>query len=93
MGHSSGTVAPASIHGVMFYELRSGCNAWRITSTVLLKTDLGGSGDGERVRNFSAWERKDGLKFRFQLRESRDGKTEQQVKGVAFLEGKGGLVS
>ncbi len=84
LGTSSGTGGPASVRGVMSYDFQSRCDAWTVESKVFLKMDTGGN-EVESVRKIVTWEGKDGLGFRFRMRETHGGKTVQEIKGVALL--------
>jgi len=94
LGASSGTGGPASIRGVMSYDFQSRCDAWTVESKVFLKMGFGGRNEVESVRKMVTWEGKDGLGFRFRMQETHGGKTVQEIKGVALLDGKeeGGVV-
>ncbi|HEX9466159.1 MAG TPA: DUF1849 family protein [Alphaproteobacteria bacterium] len=83
---SSGVV---DIQGAMYIEWQEVCDGWTINQRMRFQmTDS----DGERTDNdinFSSWEAKDGLSYRFTLRSLRDGEVDETLRGRAVLEGSG----
>jgi hypothetical protein len=75
--------------GVMTYEFRDRCDAWTVESKVYLRLRYGGHPEVENIRSMVTWEAKDGLGFRFRLTEVTNGKTTEEIKGVAALDGIG----
>ncbi len=84
---SSGVGGPSQVRGVMFYEMVETCEAWKIDTKVLLRSVYGGDEEIENLRKIQTWEAKDGLGFRFRLDESAQGQVEQQLRGVAVIDG------
>ena len=63
------------------YRFADSCDGWIVEnrSRIVFQYAQGGSADTEWV--FSAWESKDGRKFRFNVRQSRNGKVVEDIKG------------
>lgn len=84
---SSGVGGPSQVRGVMYYEMVESCEAWKIDTKVLLRSVYGGDDEVENLRKIQTWEAKDGLGFRFRLDETAQGQPEQQLRGVAVIDG------
>lgn len=84
---SSGVGGPSQVRGVMYYEMVETCEAWKIDTKVLLRSVYGGEDEVENLRKIQTWEAKDGLGFRFRLDETAQGQPEQQLRGVAVIDG------
>ncbi len=89
LGQSKSSGGVVDIQGAMYIEWQEVCDGWTINQRMRFQmTDS----DGERTDNdinFSSWEAKDGLSYRFTLRSLRDGEVDETLRGRAFLEGKG----
>ncbi len=81
-------------YGTMSYKFADSCTGWTVES----KTDLTFSyNEGDPVAttwDFVTWESKDGLRYRFRERSTRDGVVSEEIEGTARLDGigKGGMV-
>lgn len=83
---SSGVVGA---RGAMAYRFTKGCDGWasETRTTILVQ-----HGTGEEVNTewtFANWESNDGLRYRYRLRNSRNGRVVEQIQGQASLEGAG----
>ncbi len=89
LGQTKSSGGVVDIQGAMYIEWQEVCDGWTINQRMRFQmTDT----DGERTDNdinFSSWEAKDGLGYRFTLRSLRDGEVDETLRGRAFLEGKG----
>ncbi len=89
LGGSKSAGGVVDITGAMYIEWQEVCDGWTINQRMrFAMTDS----DGDRTDNdinFSSWEAKDGLSYRFTLRSMRDGEVDETLRGRAFLEGKG----
>ena len=94
LGYTSGTDAPSGLRGVMYYEFKSGCEAWTVDSKVYLHLNFTRQRQVESIRKMITWESKDGLAYRFLLSETHDGKITKDMRGEATFKVKGasGLV-
>jgi hypothetical protein len=89
LGQTKSSGGVVDIQGAMYIEWQEVCDGWTINQRMRFQmTDT----DGERTDNdinFSSWEAKDGLSYRFTLRSLRDGEVDETLRGRAFLDGKG----
>ena len=79
--------------GAMDYEWGETCNGWTIEQRYRLKMRYAESRDVDVTSTFVTWESKDGLRYRFNQRETRNGALDQEIRGEAKLDGpgKGGI--
>lgn len=89
LGASKSASGVIDLDGAMYIEWQEVCDGWTINQRMRFHmTDS----DGERTDNdinFSSWEAKDGLSYRFTLRSLRDGEVDETLRGRAVLDGKG----
>jgi len=79
----------AGASGEMTYEFTDSCDGWTISNRTNLKFSYN---EGDLVDSgweFLTWESKDGLRYRFHVRSTRDGELSEEIDGIANLEGKG----
>lgn len=79
----------AAATGTMAYQWGETCDGWTIEQRYKLTMGYSESEDVEILSNFVTWEAKDGLHYRFNQRESRNGKAEDEIRGEAALQGAG----
>jgi hypothetical protein len=79
--------------GTMDYEWGETCDGWTIEQRYRLKMRYGETPDVDIVSSFVTWESKDGRRYRFNQRQSRNGELDQDIRGEARLDapGKGGV--
>jgi hypothetical protein len=79
--------------GTMVYEWGETCEGWTIEQRYRLKMRYGETPDVDIVSSFVTWESKDGLRYRFNQKQSRNGEVDQDIRGEARLDapGKGGI--
>ncbi len=79
--------------GTMDYEWGETCEGWTIEQRYRLKMRYGETPDVDIVSSFVTWESKDGLRYRFNQKQSRNGEVDQDIRGEARLDasGKGGI--
>jgi hypothetical protein len=89
----SGSTDVAGANGSMGYEVIDACDGWashqQLNMTVV-------NSDGQNIRmvsDYTTWESKDGLRFRFHTRQATDDAVTQQTDGDAKLSGPGGAGS
>jgi hypothetical protein len=82
----SGVVAAT---GAMDYEWGETCDGWTIEQRYRLKIRYAESRDVDVTSAFVTWESKDGLRYRFNQRETRNGQLDREIRGVAKLDGPG----
>jgi hypothetical protein len=79
--------------GTMDYEWGETCDGWTIEQRYRLKMRYVESADVDIVSSFVTWESKDGLRYRFNQKQTRNGEVDQEIRGEARLDGtgKGGI--
>ena len=75
--------------GAMDYEWGETCNGWTIEQRYRLKMRYAETPDVEIVSSFVTWESKDGLRYRFNQKQTRNGELDQEIRGEARLDGPG----
>jgi len=78
------------VRGGMTFEWADGCDGWSIDQRYLLRiAHENGSETVLRLTNLN-WESKDGKRFRFRVKNIRDGVVEEDLRGRAHLDDDGG---
>lgn len=75
--------------GAMDYEWGESCNGWTIEQRYRLRMHYAESEDVDVTSTFVTWESKDGLRYRFNQRQTRNGKLDEEIRGEARLDGPG----
>ena len=75
--------------GTMDYEWGETCEGWTIEQRYRLKMRYAETSDVDIVSSFVTWESKDGLRYRFNQKQTRNGEVDQEIRGEARLEGPG----
>jgi hypothetical protein len=75
--------------GTMAYQWGETCDGWTIEQRYLLKMGYSESKDVHISSNFVTWESKDGTRYRFNQKETRNGEVKEEIRGEAHLEGPG----
>ena len=81
---TSGAISAA--RGAMVYEFKDSCDAWTVNSQVYMRLRYGRGPEVENVRRMATWESKDGVGYRFHVKESQGGRAGPEIKGVAALD-------
>jgi hypothetical protein len=78
----------------MAYQWGESCDGWTVEQRYRLKMAYAESQDVSISSNFVTWESKDGLRYRFNQKETRNGTDNDEIRGTAKLDGpdKGGAV-
>ncbi|HZT87242.1 MAG TPA: cell envelope integrity EipB family protein [Stellaceae bacterium] len=76
-------------HGTMAYEWGETCDGWTIEQRYRLKMNYSESKDVDISSNFVTWEAKNGLRYRFNQKETRNGEVKEEIRGEAHLDGPG----
>jgi len=89
----SGSVVGAS--GKMNYKFSDSCDGWTVENKTTLTFVYSEGPPVETVWEFLTWEAKNGKRYRFHVRSTRDGEVDQEVEGKAEIDGggKGGMVT
>ena len=85
--HAGSGIAGAT--GTMSYEFADSCDGWIIENRIAITYAYTEGGEAATATDFLTWESKDGLRYRFRLRNSRDGEVTDEIEGTAELKGKG----
>jgi len=75
--------------GTMDYEWGETCDGWTIEQRYRLKMRYGETPDVDIISSFVTWESKDGLRYRFNQKQSRNGELDQDIRGEARLDAPG----
>lgn len=88
-----GSVRPSSgvvdARGAMMLEWSESCDGWENQQRIRLRIGSMQSQDIDLDTSFTSSESKDGLKYRFSSRTTRDGIVEEDLRGRAVLDGPG----
>lgn len=92
LGSTKGDSGVASATGTMAYQWGESCDGWTVEQRYRLKMGYSEQADVDISSNFVTWEAKDGLHYRFNQKETRNGEGGEPIHGEARLDepGKGG---
>ncbi|HME22325.1 MAG TPA: cell envelope integrity EipB family protein [Acetobacteraceae bacterium] len=76
--------------GTMGYEVIDACDGWAVRQRLSMTLTNTDGQDVEMVSDYATWEAKDGLKFRFHMKQTTDSAVTSQTDGDAKLERTGG---
>jgi hypothetical protein len=76
--------------GRMAYEVADACDGWAVRQRLELTVTNREGQDIEMVSDYATWEAKDGLSFRFHMKQTTDTAVTSQTDGQAKLERTGG---
>jgi hypothetical protein len=89
LGSTSSDSSVLDANGMMDYEWGETCTGWTIEQRYRLKMRYAESRDADITSSFVTWESKDGLRYRFDQKETRNGEVDQRISGSAELDGPG----
>jgi EipB-like len=89
LGATRGDSGVIAANGAMDYEWGETCNGWTIQQRYRLKMRYAESAEVDVTSTFVTWESKDGLRYRFNQRQTRNGELDQEIRGEARLDGPG----
>jgi hypothetical protein len=89
LGSTHGDAGVTGAGGTMAYQWGESCDGWTVEQRYRLKMAYAESSDVSISSNFVTWESKDGLRYRFNQKETRNAGDEEEVKGEAKLDGPG----
>ena len=84
----SGDVIAA--HGTMGYEVTDACDGWAVRQRLNMTITNADGQDIQMSSDYATWESKDGLKFRYHMRQTTDTAVTSQTDGEAQLTKTGG---
>ncbi|NQV98670.1 MAG: DUF1849 family protein [Rhodospirillales bacterium] len=70
-------------NGAMMYRFEDACDAWTSETKVILKLVYSEGEEVETTWSFTSWEAKDGLSYRFNVQQSRNGEEIEILEGQA----------
>ncbi|MGE5502958.1 MAG: cell envelope integrity EipB family protein [Actinomycetota bacterium] len=79
----------AGASGTWAYEFADSCDGWTTEYRLAMNYSYSEGGEVQSTTDFLSWESKDGLKYRFRVRQARDGQVTEEIEGTAELKGKG----
>lgn len=79
----------AAASGTMSYEFDDSCDGWVVENRIAINYAYTEGGEVLSTTDFITWESKDGLHYKFRMRNTRDGQVTEDVEGSADLKGKG----
>src|SRR3954451_17555157 len=88
LSSSRGDVIAAT--GTMGYEVIDACDGWAVRQRLSMTLTNSDGQDIEMVSDYATWESKDGLKFRFHMKQTTDTAVTSQTDGDATLQKAGG---
>jgi len=89
LGNTRGDSGVLDARGAMDYEWGETCDGWTIEQRYRLKMHYAETADVDIVSSFVTWESKDGLRYRFNQKQMRNGELDQETRGEAKLDGPG----
>src|ERR1700681_1734889 len=93
LGATHGDAGVTTAAGTMAYQWGETCDGWTVEQRYRLKMGYAESADVSIASNFVTWEAKDGARYRFNQKETRNGADNEEIRGEAKLDGdKGGIV-
>lgn len=94
LSRASSDAGVTGASGTMAYQWGEACDGWTVEQRYRLKMGYSESPDVSIASNFVTWEARDGLRYRFQQKETRSGGEDEEAGGEAKLDGpdKGGTV-
>ena len=94
LGATHGDAGVSAATGTMAYQWGETCDGWTVEQRYRLKMGYAESPDVSISSNFVTWEGKNGQRYRFNQKETRNGSGDEEIRGEAKIDGagKGGTV-
>src|SRR5437879_3044941 len=89
LGRAQGDAGVTGASGTMAYQWGQACDGWTVEQRYRLKMGYAESPDVSIASNFVTWEAPDGLRYRFNQKETRNGADEGEIAGKAKLDAPG----
>ena len=77
------------IGGGMSYEIVDSCDGWTVNQRIVLRMINRRNREIRSITTYSSWESKDGRRFRFNSRTTRNGRVSERFRGTATLDADG----
>lgn len=81
--------AVADVSGQIEEEWNESCDGWTMQQRTALDVAIGGENSVRVLSNVTTWESRDGLTYRFSVRNRSSNAAEERVEGMARLKGPG----
>ena len=88
LSSSRGDIAAGS--GTIAYEALDACDGWAVRQRLEMTLTNRDGQDVQMVSDYATWEAKDGLSFRFRMKQTTETAVTSQTEGEAKLERRGG---
>src|ERR1700688_2848349 len=79
LGRAGGDAGVTGASGTMAYQWGETCDGWTVEQRYRLKMGYAESADVGIASNFVTWEAKDGLRYRFNQKETRGGTEDEEI--------------
>jgi hypothetical protein len=89
LDHAAGNDVVAA-RGTMGYEVIDACDGWAVRQRLQMTITNSDGQDIDMASDYATWESKDGLKFRYHMRQTTDTAVTSQTDGEALLPKAGG---
>jgi hypothetical protein len=89
LSKAGGDAGVTGASGTMAYQWGEACDGWTVEQRYRLKMAYAESADVSIASNFVTWEAKDGQRYRFNQKETRNGADNEEIRGEAKLDGDG----
>ena len=89
LARAGGDAGVTGASGTMAYQWGETCDGWTVEQRYRLKMGYADSQDVNIASSFVTWESKDGLRYRFNQKETRNGQENDEIRGTAQLDGPG----
>jgi len=86
LGRAGGDSGVTGAHGTMAYQWGEACDGWTVEQRYRLNMGYAESSDVAIASNFVTWAAKDGLHYRFNQKETKNGADEDDIQGTASLD-------
>lgn len=86
---SKRTSGIVDVGGGMSYEIAETCDGWTVNQRILLRMINRRNREIRSITNYTSWESKDGMRFRFSSRTTRNGSLRERYQGTATLKADG----
>lgn len=87
LARAGGDAGVTGASGTMAYQWGETCDGWTVEQRYRLKMGYAESSDVNIASSFVTWEAKDGLRYRFNQKETRNGQENDEIRGTATLDG------
>lgn len=80
----------SDVRGAMMFEQADVCDGWTTEQRFQLRFSYVEGEETDMTTNYTTWESKNGLRYRFNVRKLVNGETDEEIRGNARLRSRGG---